>query len=85
LTELRTLRKCQSPEIVECYGVFLDDGEVSICMEFMDVGSLDRLYRESSGFNEAILGKITLAVLKGLLYLYDHHKMIHRGLIFSYI
>ena len=57
----------------------MDSVHVSVCMEFMDVGSLDRLYRLVGGFQEEYIGKIVESVLKGLVYLYESHRIIHRG------
>ena len=44
---LRILDECNSPYIVGFYGAFHSDGEINICMEYMDGGSLD-LVRVSS-------------------------------------
>lgn len=41
--------------------------------------SLDSIYRRHGPIEVDILGKITHAVLKGLVYLYDEHRIIHRG------
>ena len=38
---LRILDECNSPYIVGFYGAFHSDGEINICMEYMDGGSLD--------------------------------------------
>ena len=47
------------------YGAFYNDGEISICMEFMDGGSLDLVMKKAGRIPEVILAKITSAVLKG--------------------
>lgn len=49
-------------------------------MEFMDKGSLDGIYKKHGAIDIEIVGKIALAVLEGLTYLYDFHRIIHRGL-----
>lgn len=49
-------------------------------MEFMDKGSLDGIYKKHGAIDIDIVGKIALAVLEGLTYLYDVHRIIHRGL-----
>ena len=41
LTELKILHQCNSPYIVGFYGAYPSDREINICMEYMDVGSLD--------------------------------------------
>lgn len=44
----------------------------------MDGGSLDLILRRAGRIPEKFLGKITLAVLKGLSYLRDKHAIMHR-------
>jgi len=52
-------------------------------MEFMDKGSLDGIYKQIGPIDIDIVGKVALAVLEGLTYLYDVHRIIHRGEIFE--
>jgi len=78
LRELKVLHECNFPHIVGFYGAFYSDGEISICMEYMDGGSLDLILKRAGRIPESILGRITLAVLKGLSYLRDNHAIIHR-------
>ncbi|EDW00316.1 dual specificity mitogen-activated protein kinase kinase dSOR1 isoform X1 [Drosophila grimshawi] len=78
LRELKVLHECNFAHIVGFYGAFYSDGEISICMEYMDGGSLDLILKRAGRIPESILGRITLAVLKGLSYLRDKHAIIHR-------
>nr|CAG4640976.1 EOG090X08J3 [Eulimnadia texana] len=78
IRELKVLHECNSPHIVGFYGAFYSDGEISICMEYMDGGSLDLILKKAGRIPEPVLGKITCAVLKGLSYLRDKHQIIHR-------
>lgn len=78
IRELKVLHECNFPHIVGFYGAFYSDGEISICMEYMDGGSLDLILKRAGRIPEAILGKITSAVLKGLNYLRDKHAIMHR-------
>jgi serine/threonine protein kinase len=48
-------------------------------MEYMDLGSLDWIYKKMGTLDEDIIAQITVSVLKGLVYLFDEHKIIHRG------
>jgi len=48
-------------------------------MEYMDSGSLDYIYRNNGPIDIDIVGKVAEAVLRGLVYLYDTHRIIHRG------
>jgi len=58
-------------------------------MEAMDKGSLDGIYKRNGPIPIEVVGKIAWAVLKGLTYLYDVHRIIHRGihsaLLWSYL
>ncbi|XP_031558132.1 dual specificity mitogen-activated protein kinase kinase 2-like [Actinia tenebrosa] len=78
IRELKVLHECNSPYIVGFYGAFYSDGEISICMEHMDGGSLDQILKKAGRIEEEILGKISIAVLKGLNYLREIHQIIHR-------
>lgn len=81
LMELEVLHKCQSPYIVDFYGAFFIEGAVYMCMEFMDGGSLDKIYDaspEMGGIDEPQLAYITHAVIEGLKELKDVHNIIHR-------
>lgn len=52
-------------------------------MEFMDKGSLDGIYKKIGAIDIEIVSHVALAGLEGLTYLYDKHRIIHRGLSFS--
>ena len=76
IMELDILHRCVSPFIVDFYGAFFQEGAVYICMEFMDGGSIDKIYGD--GIPENILRKITLSTTMGLKSLKDDHNIIHR-------
>ncbi|NP_001036922.1 MAP kinse-ERK kinase [Bombyx mori] len=78
IRELKVLHECNFAHIVGFYGAFYSDGEISICMEYMDGGSLDLILKKAGRIPESILGTITSAVLKGLSYLRDKHAIMHR-------
>uniref|UniRef100_A0A8C4IMF5 Dual specificity mitogen-activated protein kinase kinase 2 n=1 Tax=Dicentrarchus labrax TaxID=13489 RepID=A0A8C4IMF5_DICLA len=78
IRELQVLHECNSPYIVGFYGAFYSDGEISICMENMDGGSLDQVLKEAKRIPEEILGKVSIAVLRGLAYLREKHQIMHR-------
>lgn len=77
LMELEVLHKCNSPYIVDFYGAFFVEGAVYMCMEFMDGGSLDKVYGDGV-HDEACLAYITECVIRGLMELKDKHNIIHR-------
>ncbi|KAF2497009.1 kinase-like protein [Lophium mytilinum] len=76
IMELDILHRCISPFIIDFYGAFFQEGAVYICIEFMDGGSIDKLYGD--GIPEPILRKITLATTMGLKALKEEHNIIHR-------
>ncbi|KAI9721714.1 MAG: hypothetical protein M1812_002049 [Candelaria pacifica] len=76
IMELDILHRCISPFIVDFYGAFFQEGAVYICLEFMDGGSVDKLYGD--GVPEGVLQKITAATVLGLKVLKEKHNIIHR-------
>ncbi|POW02258.1 hypothetical protein PSTT_11999, partial [Puccinia striiformis] len=78
LRELQIMHDCRSPFIVSFYGAYLQDPHICMCMEYMDKSSLDNIYKKTGPIPEHVLGKITVAVVSGLNYLYDSHRIIHR-------
>lgn len=76
IMELDILHRCISPFIIDFYGAFFQEGAVYICMEFMDGGSIDKLYGD--GIPEGVLRKITMSTIMGLKALKDDHNIIHR-------
>lgn len=78
LRELQIMHDCRSPYIVSFYGAYLQDPHICMCMEYMDKSSLDNIYKKTGPIPEPVLGKITVAVVSGLNYLYDSHRIIHR-------
>lgn len=76
IMELDILHRCISPFIIDFYGAFFQEGAVYICMEYMDGGSIDKLYGD--GVPEGVLRKITLSTVMGLKVLKDEHNIIHR-------
>ncbi|KAI9797158.1 MAG: MAP kinase kinase (MEK) [Candelina submexicana] len=79
--ELHIMHDCSSPYIVLFHGAFLNDtGDVVMCMEYMDVGSLDRISKDFGPVRVDVLGKIAEAILGGLTYLYNVHRIMHRDI-----
>lgn len=76
IMELDILHRCISPYIIDFYGAFFQEGAVYICIEFMDGGSIDKIYGD--GIPESVLRKITYATTRGLKTLKDEHNIIHR-------
>ncbi|KAI0008183.1 kinase-like domain-containing protein [Xylariaceae sp. FL0662B] len=76
LKELVILHECASPYIIDFYGAFFQESAVYMCLEYMDGGSIDKLY--SGGIPENVLRKITHSTILGLKELKDKHNIIHR-------
>jgi mitogen-activated protein kinase kinase len=76
LKELVILHECVSPYIIDFYGAFFQEGAVYMCIEYMDGGSIDKLY--AGGIPENVLRKITYSTVMGLKSLKDEHNIIHR-------
>jgi len=80
LRELQIMHDCNSRYIISFYGAFISDPNICICMEFMDKGSLDGIYKKIGPIDIDVVGNVALAVLEGLTYLYDVHRIIHRDI-----
>lgn len=79
--ELQIMHSCNSEYIVTFYGAFLNENnDVIMCMEYADVGSLDRVSRVFGPIRVDVLGKIAEATLGGLTYLYSKHHIMHRDI-----
>ncbi|KAL2148371.1 hypothetical protein VTH82DRAFT_2291 [Thermothelomyces myriococcoides] len=79
--ELQIMHGCHSDYIVTFYGAFLNENnDVVMCMEYMDVGSLDRISKKFGPVRVDVLGKIAEATLGGLTYLYSKHHIMHRDI-----
>lgn len=45
----------------------------------MDRGSFDRIYKKIGPIQVEVVANVAMSVLEGLTYLYDVHRIIHRG------
>jgi mitogen-activated protein kinase kinase len=79
LRELQIMHDCHSEYIVSCFGSFLAEPNICICMEFMDKGSFDVIYKRIGAIDINVVCMVAHSVLEGLMYLYDVHRIIHRG------
>ncbi|KAI0487630.1 kinase-like domain-containing protein [Xylaria cf. heliscus] len=76
IKELIILHECASPYVIDFYGAFFQESAVYMCIEYMDGGSIDKLYL--GGIPETILRKITYSTIMGLKELKEKHNIIHR-------
>lgn len=83
IRELRIMHECRSPYIIEFYGAFVrSSNSIVICMEYCNCGSLDKIVPlcRPLQFPLFVVRKLLFAILSGLTYLYDTHKIIHRDI-----
>ncbi|KAG8770351.1 MAP kinase kinase (MEK) [Ceratobasidium sp. 428] len=78
--QLQLLQDCHSNHTTLCYGVFASGSQVQICTEYMDKGSFAAISKKHGPLDLGVVGKVALAVLHGLAYLYDEHRIIHRNI-----
>ncbi|KAJ7636255.1 kinase-like domain-containing protein [Roridomyces roridus] len=56
------------------------DTNICIYMEFMDKRSFAEITRRVGAITKDIVGKVAVAVLEGLKYLHDKHRILHRDI-----
>src|SRR5262249_16297661 len=78
LIELDVLHRASGEWIVDFYGAFFVETNVYYCMEYMDAGSLDRLYAPGYGVPQSILACVANAMLRGLIFLKEQLSIMHR-------
>ena len=79
MREVRLMKSCKSPYIVAFFGALFADGDVILLMEYMDLGSLESVYKKLGSIEERIVRPIAVAVLRGLDYLHREKNVVHRG------
>lgn len=72
-----TFQCSTSPFIVKFLSAFFLDGELCLCMEFMNGGSLDRYGKLPS----EVLAPTTVSIISGLDFLW-YNKVMHRGTLY---
>lgn len=80
MQEIGVLRHCNSPYIVGYFGACYGNGELSLFMEYMDGRSLDSILTKVHRIREDILGKVSIAVIQGLIYLRQKLNIMHRDI-----
>ncbi|GLE04690.1 hypothetical protein PINS_up013669 [Pythium insidiosum] len=79
LTEIRTLYSVESPFLVDFYGAYFKDHQLSLVLEFCDVGSLDAVIQRRAPMPERIIAAMASQMLHGLLDLKQTHHF-HRDI-----
>ena len=79
LIELQVLHSCRCEHIIGFYGAFFNSGRICMLTEHMDLGSLERVCKLGP-VPEQVLGVVNVAVINGLVYLYDRLRVMHRDI-----
>lgn len=66
--ELQTLQRCCSPYILHYFGSVVSECQVSLILEYMDLGSLSDILQASGPLPEHIIGKIAHNVQNGAVF-----------------
>jgi serine/threonine protein kinase len=77
--EMDILRKCSCENIIKLYGCVKEHGQMSMLLEYMDLGSLDRILIHNGPIPEQQVCVISRHVLSALAYL-KNQKIIHRDI-----
>ena len=85
--DLKVLSSNKCKNIITFYGAFFTEGNVKILLEYMNLGSLDKILKviktkkfKAPCIPESILSKITKQILLGLSYLHKEKHQIHRDI-----
>ena len=85
--DLKVLSSNKCKNIITFYGAFFTEGNVKILLEYMNLGSLDKILKVIKNkkipppcIPESILSKITKQILLGLSYLHKEKHQIHRDI-----
>ncbi|KAL9224792.1 hypothetical protein vseg_000795 [Gypsophila vaccaria] len=73
--EIEILRDVDNPNVVRCFDMFDQHGEIQVLLEYMDRGSLEGHHLS----NELYLSQLSKQVLSGLLYLHGR-RIVHRDI-----
>lgn len=79
IREIVTLYDAQCPSLITFYGAFYREGSITICLEYMDGGSLANVLNQVGPIPERVLANMAYQILWGLAYL-KHDKKVHRDL-----
>lgn len=77
-SELGILQLCNSPHIIRCYGATCRENQVSLALEWMDLGSFQDLLRAYGPLPEVCLSAVAHGLLHALLYLWEALGVLHR-------
>eukprot|EP00347_Sterkiella_histriomuscorum_P014146 403361988 len=84
--DLRSLVQEECPFLIRFYGAYYDEGSVYLALEYMDCGSVNTIMKimkqafptQIPLIPELVISSITCQVLKGIQYLHEVRKQLHR-------
>lgn len=76
--DLQVVLQCECDNIVRCYGYFIKESEVWVCMELMTTCFDKLLKARKRPLPEKVLGALAASAVKALYYLKEKHNIIHR-------
>lgn len=79
--EIETLKSCDSPYILRCYGYIQcsNSKNLSLILEYMDMGSLDQVMGPArTPLNPVHVSVIAHHILQGITYLHESMNILHR-------
>lgn len=79
MSEIKTLYHSDCSSLTRFYGAFYKDGNISVALEYMDLGSLDQVIEKTGRVPERVLAGMTYQILWGLSYL-KYEKHCHRDI-----
>ncbi|KAJ3125791.1 MAP kinase kinase (MEK) [Physocladia obscura] len=77
--ELKILHRCDFEFIVRSFGAYSAETGVYLVIEYMDLGSLEAVYKTCGPIDQHIGAKIAVRTLSGLLYL-QKMEIVHRDI-----
>ncbi|KAJ3320863.1 MAP kinase kinase (MEK) [Boothiomyces sp. JEL0866] len=80
MRELNILKQCNCPYITSFYGAFLNGQKISMFLEYMDLGSLEYIYKVAGPVPEKEVKVIAIHMLKALDYFDKNEKIVHRDI-----
>lgn len=77
--ELKALTKVQTDHLIRLHGAYLENDQITMVLEYMNLGSLDVVLKQTNAMEEAIISPIAYQILLGLRDLHEKGIM-HRDL-----
>jgi mitogen-activated protein kinase kinase 1 len=79
MEEIKLLYYADCPSLIKFHGAFFKDSAISICLEYMDLGSLHDVINKFGKIPERVLAHVTYQILWGLAYL-KYENRFHRDI-----